>query len=540
MTRHAHPTVKRRQSRHQSTFRAATIVVLAAAVAAASACNQHPITDINAPTSFPKTFAGLQEAFTGAGGASVRGDIGAAALDLSSFSRDAGEFLAAAPQSLTELTGEQTLPPDAGSQWTDYFTTIKGIDTIQAALPGLTNGQALPQDTLATLWAQLETFKGLYYIYVAEAHDTNGVPVNAVGGPTAANSVAPILCSPDAWAEIVAILDSAVDSLRAVPPRTPLVSGLLPSGFDAVSDNSTHWLDFTLALRAKARIEYAYAIARGPNGSGPNAPTLTSAGSPDPSQLDSAVADFDTLQTHGLLYSDAGLTAVGKIGSDPGVYVQFSTTSGDVQDPLGAAAQQLFALRGAVAQIDTLHDLRFLAKFGHGSLPTTAYDGGLVPADSIGTEWQYGAGTEPTAYSQSGVLPIVRNLQLHLLNAEAQLGLGNPTQALAIINTVRTTAAGLAPATVTADYTHVRDLLLQELAVSLSLETGDHLIAIRNYGTVLRDLTTWNTFGGDLHTSVFPTPLSEQSARNNNITPVCTGGAGSASATPLKRRSPAR
>lgn len=493
----------------------------AAGLVVIAACDQHAITDTNAPTTFPKTYAGLQEAFTGAAGASVRGDIGSAALDLSSFSRDIGEFLAAAPQSLTELTGEQTLPPDAGTQWTDYFTTIKGIDTVQAALPTLTNGQPIPRDTVATLWAQLETFKALYYIYITDTHDTNGVPINAVGGSTSATGVAPILCLPSAWGEIVAILDSAADSLRAVPAATPLVSGLLPSGFDAVSDNAAHWLDFTLALRAKARLEYAYAIARGASGHGAGAPTLTSPGSPDPSQLDSAAADFAILATHGLLYSDGNLAAVGKPGSDPGVYVQYSTASGDVQDPLGASAQQLFALRSAVAQIDTLHDLRFLAKFGHGSLPTTAYDGGLVPADSIGTEWQYGAGTEATAYSQSGVLPIVRNVQLHLLSAEVQLGLGNYAQALAIINIVRTTAGGLDAATVTPDYVHVRDLLLQELAVSMVAETGDHLIAIRNYGTVLRDLTTWDTFGGDLHTAVFPTPLSEQSARNNNITPVC-------------------
>ena len=87
---------------------------------------------------------------------------------------------------------------------------------------------------------------------------------------------------------------------------------------------------------------------------------------------------------------------------------------------------------------------------------------------------------------------------------------------------MRTTAGGLSGASVTPDYVHVRDLLLKELAVSMVAETGDHLIAIRNYGTVLRDLTTWDGFGGDLHTAVFPTPLSEQSARNNNITPVCT------------------
>ncbi len=439
-----------------------------------AACDQRAIADTNAPTVFPKTFAGLQEAFTGAGGASVRGDIGSAALDLSSFSRDIRRVSGRSAAVVDRADGGADTASGRRHAMDRLFHDHQG-DRHRSG--GVADIDQRPADSAGYRRDPLgaaRNIQGAVLHYITDTHDTNGVPINAVGGNTSASGVAPILCLPSAWAEIVAILDSAADSLRAVPAGTPLVSGLLPSGFDAVSDNAAHWLDFTLALRAKARIEYAYAIARGPNGHGAGAPTLSSAGSPDLSQLDSAAADFETLATHGVLYSDANLAAVGKPGSDPGVYIQYSTASGDVQDPLGASAQQLFALRGAVAQIDTLHDLRFLAKFGHGLLPTTAYDGGLVPADSIGTEWQYGAGTEATAYSQSGVLPIVRNVQLHLLSAEVQLGLGNYAQALSIINTVRTTAGGLGAATVTPDYVHVRDLLLQELAVSMVAETGDH------------------------------------------------------------------
>jgi hypothetical protein len=83
----------------------------------------------------------------------------------------------------------------------------------------------------------------------------------------------------------------------------------------------------------------------------------------------------------------------------------------------------------------------------------------------------------------------------------------------------------------------VRDLLLQELAVSLVLETGDHLIAIRNYGLTTELLTTWNNFGGDLHSAALPIPIAEASARNNNITPVCTGATAS---RPVSRPTSAR
>jgi hypothetical protein len=502
------------------------LTTLVALLAVTAACDESVVPDINAPTQFPKDFTGLRSAFTGAAGSAVRSDITTYTLDMTSLARDAAYFTASEPRFITELTGEQPIANDAfgAGVWNSFFSTIKGIDTTQSALPSLTNGQPLSRDTIAALWAQLETLKALYYIYLADTRDTAGVPINAVGGPTSPTAVAPILCLPSTWAEVVAILDSAADSLSVVPPGTVLISGLVPSGYSLVSDNSTHWRDFTLALRAKAHIEYAYAIARGSTGSnGTGAPTATSPGLPDANQLDSAAADLDTLQAHGLLYDDGSLNPLGDLGADPGVYLQYSTTSGDVKNGLASDAKGYFVLLGAAAQIDTLHDQRFLVKFGRGTLPTTSYDGGGVPASALGSDWQYGAGTQAATFGQSGVLPIVRNVQLHLLRAEALIGLGQYSQAIAIINTVRTAAGGLAAETVTADYVDARDFLLQELLVSLLSETGDHLIAIRNYGLTTELLTTWNPYGGDLHTAALPIPLAEASARNNNITPVCSG-----------------
>lgn len=494
-------------------------------IVALTACDESVVPDINAPTQFPKGFSGLKAAFTGAAGSAVRSDVNTYTLDLTSMARDAAYFTPSEPRFVTQLTGQQVLANDAfgSGAWNGFFTTIKGIDTTQAELASLTdqNGNALTADTIATLWAQLETFKGLYYTYLADGRDTAGVPINAVGGPTSASTVAPILCLTSTWAEIVAILDSAADSLRAVPAGTKLVGGLVPSGYALVDDNAAHWLDFVYALRAKAHLQYAYAIARGPSGA-------NGTGTPDASQLDSAVADFDSLQTHGLLYGDAALSPLGNIGADPGVYFQYSTTSGDIENGLANDAPGYFVLLGAAAQIDT-SDQRFRVKFGLGTLPTTSYNGGTVPADSLGSDWQYGAGSQRAAFGLSGVLPIVRNVQLHLQYAEALIAEGQYASAIAVINAVRTAAGGLQPETVAPDFADARDFLLRELLVSLLSETGDHLIAIRNYGLTTELLTTWNTFGGDLHTASLPIPLAEASARGNNITPVCAGGAAQAS-----------
>src|SRR5581483_2860920 len=328
-----------------------SLLGLGAALLAVSACNESVIPDVNAPTQYPKTYAGLQSAFTGAAGASIRGDIATYTQDMASMAREAAYFTASEPRFVTELTGEQPLQTDnfGAAVWDNIFSTIKGIDTTQAVLPSLTNGQSLSADTVSALWAQLETLKALDYMYLAETRDTAGVPINAVGGPTSASAVAPILCLPSVWAQVVAMLDSSVTRLNGVPAQTPLVAGLFPSGYSLVSDNATHWLDLTLALRGKARIEYAYALARGASGTGAGAPTPASAGSPDVAQLDSALADLNAVATHGLLYSDARLSPLGAIGADPGVYLQFSTSSGDLENPLGQSAPGYFALLGAVA-----------------------------------------------------------------------------------------------------------------------------------------------------------------------------------------------
>jgi hypothetical protein len=523
------------------TIRAFRWPILAAAAIVALGCDESVVPDINAPTLFPKDYSGLQSAFTGAAGSAVRADIVNYTLDLTSMARDAAYFTASEPRFLTQLTGEQPIANDAfgAAAWNGFFSTIKGIDTTQSVLTSLTNGQPLSRDTVAALWGQLETLKALHYIYLADSRDTAGVPINAVGGATSAGTVAPILCLPSTWGEIVAILDSAADSLTVIPAGTTLISGLVPSGYGLVSDNSTHWRDFTLALRAKAHIEYAYAIARGSTGSdGTGAPSASGPGLPDVNQLDSAVADFDTLQTHGLLYNDGALNPLGTVGADPGVYLQFSTASGDIEDGLAADAPGYFVLLGAAAQIDTLHDQRFLTKFGRGILPTTSYDGGVVPASALGSDWQYGAGTQAATFGLSGVLPVVRNVQLHLLRAEALIGLGQYSQAITIINGVRTAAGGLAAQTVAPDYADARNFLLQELLVSLLSETGDHLIAIRNYGLTTELLTTWNNFGGDLHSAALPIPIAEASARNHNITPVCSTSASAQAARVAPHPSP--
>jgi hypothetical protein len=61
---------------------------------------------------------------------------------------------------------------------------------------------------------------------------------------------------------------------------------------------------------------------------------------------------------------------------------------------------------------------------------------------------------------------------------------------------------------------------MTEMRPSLMMDgTGDQIAAIRDYGLIMQDLTTWGT--ADQHTTMENIPVVERSARNNHIAAVC-------------------
>jgi hypothetical protein len=250
-------------------------------------------------------------------------------------------------------------------------------------------------------------------------------------------------------------------------------------------------------------VEYAYAIARS---SPATAPTLTSPGSPDQNQLTLAITD---IQAAAPLYSATLSSAEAVPANDLGVFHKFSTASGDRTNSIGSEAGSIFALRDAVVQIDSEHDLRFLAKFSYDStLPTSS-------GASAASHWVVGSNI-----TVNSPIPIVRNLELQFILAQAYLGTSQYTSAINTINAVRVNVGGLLAATVPANYTAVRDFLLAEQRPTLIMDgTGDRTIALREYGLVAHADTTWAP--SDFQTSMQNIPLNELNARGGNITPVC-------------------
>src|SRR5579883_2702783 len=110
------------------------------------------------------------------------------------------------------------------SVWDFYFNAIKGIDTIignigAITVPTASGSGPLPATQQEALFGAMETLKAMYYMYIAQTRDTLGVPVNEVGHPIGAPPT-PILCARDVWSQIVAMLDSANDSLTVAGSAT--------------------------------------------------------------------------------------------------------------------------------------------------------------------------------------------------------------------------------------------------------------------------------------------------------------------------------
>lgn len=479
-----------------------------------AACNEPIVPNHNALTTIPRSFTGVQNAINGAFDA--RPDVNNYLVWMTAMGRDATYFTNSESRFVTELTGKFAIQPDdfiGGTVWDGLFATIKTADTVQTIIQTVVDaGTPLTSAQIEATWGALETQKAATYMLIAETRDTNGVPINEVGMPVPSSNYAPILCNPSVWAQIVAMLDSAYDSL-GVAGASQTFPWSFPPGYALVSGNAGSWQSFTAALRAKARIEYAYSSGR---------PTDTvSVGSPNQAQLDSAITDITANSP--LIYTpSAGLTAAEAVpANDAGVFYSYSSESNDVINPVFNFIKGYYAIQDFVNSVDTVNDARFLAKFVNTGAPANS-----VNDNGQSSNWQYAnnilAGTP---------VPIVRNVELQFLLAEAYLGTAQYANAYTIINNVRTLVGGLAPAPVTTGYVDTRNLLLSEQRVSLAADgTGDRVIALRMYNleaarlNIWFDTTTTPATNIDLHTTILPIPTTESQPRAGNI--ACQNSSG--------------
>src|SRR5579863_5616472 len=350
-----------------------TLGIFAAGTALA-ACNEALVPDFNTPTGFAHDIGALQNEMTGVF-SHARVNMVGFQTEMDGFARNSAYFTPSEGRFVTELTGAAQLDDDnfGANTWTEQYQTIKDADSVIGVVPTLTNaGAAIPVANVKAIQGAMQTMKALEYMYILLAHDTVGMAITSPGGAISGSGVAPIICARDSWKAIVAMLDTAQAEFTAAGPATVMgVPGStftalqVPPTYSAIGNTAGGWMNFVYALRGRARVEYAYAIARGPGGVRPNP---ISAGQPDVNQLDSAIIDI----TASNLYTPTLTAGEAIAGNDLGVFHGYSSAAGDLTNIVSTISAATFVLEGAARQIYTLHDQRFLAKFAIAPGPPTS------------------------------------------------------------------------------------------------------------------------------------------------------------------------
>jgi hypothetical protein len=315
-----------------------------------------------------------------------------------------------------------------------------------------------------------KTIEALELLRVIVTRDANGAVIDIVADPTGAPG--PIAAKAAVYARIGSLLDEASTHLGA---SGAAFSFALGSGF-AGFDTPATFLKVNRGIRARAAVynnEFATAL---------------------------------TALGQSFLNTGAPLTL--------GAYHVYSTGSGDVTNNILEGTPVVRANPSLItsAQIRTggAPDKRVTDKIETGAAGTGSAGGASIVSDQHFKIY-------PT---NSTPVPIIRNEELILLRAEANLGAGNLVQALVDINFIRQNSGGLPlyPGPVTASA--VLDELLYNKRYSLLWEGGNSWIDYRHYNkltTLPRQVT-----GGKFFTKM-PFPTNECLARSDQASlPGCS------------------
>jgi starch-binding outer membrane protein, SusD/RagB family len=313
-----------------------------------------------------------------------------------------------------------------GRLWFEQYHNIRQVKMVQGVLdrvPGL-----MVEEREATR-GFAETIQALELLDAINTRDVLGAPLDVNDDPR--DPPPPIASKAEVFARIVTLLDSAQTHLEAGGGAFPFP---LSAGF-AGFDTPASFLKFNRALRARVA---AY--------TGDFAGTLSAL----------AGSFLDAAQPLTL-----------------GAYHTYGTGSGDrvnrLYDPTGRTLLAHPSLEAdAQLRADGTKDLRFQTKVVRvdpKTLQGVTSDLGFAIYDSL-----------------SAPIPIIRNEELILLRAEANIGLGNLSDAIADLDFIRTSSGGLPPYSGLVTAEALLDELLYNRRYSLLWEGGHRWIDLRRYG----------------------------------------------------------
>lgn len=386
-----------------------------------------------------------------------RAGYAAFVLNVGIIGREAYRFDGSEPRYTTEiLTGQL----DAGgfigaSNWALPYGNIRTANELIAVVP---TASALNAAEQSAVLGFAHTMQALDFLQIVNTHTQDSIPLDVGIDPTA--PPAPLATRTEAFVRIEALLDQGQTELLAGGGSFPFS---LTSGFTGF-ETPVLFIRFNRALRARVatyRGNYAEALTH------------------------LAGSFVDTLQS-----------------LDLGAYHTYSTGAGDLTNPLSQNPQtgENFAhpqLRDS-AQLTVLGqpDRRFVAK---------TVTRGSQTSSGLTSDLGWVRYPNPGSF-----IPIIRNEDLILLRAEANIQGNNLVAGLADLNFVRVNSGGLAPLPALASTAAGINALLYERRYSLLYEGGHRWLDMRRYNR-LNELPIDRP--GDLVYPTFPVPTDEVLAR---------------------------
>lgn len=389
----------------------------------------------------------------------TRADVADWALDAGILGREAYRFDGSDPR----FTGEMMQGPlDPGSRafggdhWAEPYAAIRTGNNLLAVIGTAT---ALSAEEQNAVRGYVHTLQAYNLMIVLDAHSQDQIPIDVGTDVTA--PPAPLVTNAEAWNRVIQLLDGAVTELQGGGLAFPFS---LPPGFSGF-DTPGSFVQFNRALRARVAVYRADYLG-----------ALTYLG-------------------ESFLNEAAPL--------DLGVYMDFSAGAGDFPNPLVSQTRENFGHPSletqAQLQTDGSLDRRFLTKLT------------LRPEESRGTPQVLTSHLGWIRYpSPNSPIPLIKNEELILLRAEANLGLGSTVPALDDINRIRQGSGGLPLYAGPVDAASLLNELLYNKRYSLLYEGGHSWIDYRRYG-LTSALTSFDRPGPppDVIFATLPIPASE-------------------------------
>jgi hypothetical protein len=452
---------------------------LTSALVLASACQDNPVAPSfdNVVAGSPQTLQSLVTGIT----AQDRSNMSRYILWGGIMARDAIVPTINESRFVTEF---YVTPPDpsdfiGGSLWTGYYQMLRAS---QILLNDASYTSLSAPDQAATS-GFIRTLDALTYIRLIEYRDQNGVVIQ---GPDA-TKLDPIRTKASALAYTSALLDSAYADLQAGSPSLPFT---LPSGYSLHGDYSQTANLILLNRGLKGKVEVLRALDPVAPNAGSAAAAITA--------LNIALAGAPTPMTEEYL--------------NTGPWYEYNPSAPESTPNPQQGASNLVTDN-------------FVNSFMAGDVRAA----NVIPASKTTVDGFTASNrlslTDPTnAALQSAPLPSVRNAELILLRAQAEIATGDLVGATNDINATHTVEGGLPPYPTFATASDAINGLLYELRYTFAYFGPQHIVALREYG--LFNLAYVSQPGmpspgaSDALVSQLPIIQNESNARNGDLTPV--------------------